>query len=227
MASMVGEGVAAFRAHGADAVIGFGGGAALDIAKVVAMMATNAGNDVLEYAWDHPHVRPILNELPPFVALPTTSGTGSEVGRSSVVSDDTTHVKKIVFSPKLLAKVVFADPVSALPHINAGTLLALAVTSKDRSPVAPEVPTISESGYGGFDAIAWHGILAPAHTPPAIIDRLNAEIVKALKEPETRSLLEKQAMQIVGSSPEAFASFIKQDIAIWKEVADQAKVEVR
>src|SRR5207248_6252741 len=59
-------------------------------------------------------------------------------------------------------QVVFADPVSALPHINAGTLLALAVTSKDRSPVAPDVPTVSESGYPDFDAIAWHGILAPA-----------------------------------------------------------------
>ena len=124
-------------------------------------------------------------------------------------------------------QVVFADPVSALSHINAGTLLALAVTSKDRSPVAPDVPTVSESGYPDFDAIAWHGILAPAHTPPAIIDRLNAEIVKALKEPQTRSLLEKQAMQIVGSSPEAFVYFIKQDMALWKQVADQAKVEVR
>jgi len=109
-ASMVHEGVKAFRAHGADAVIGFGGGAALDVSKVIAMMATNVGDDVLEYAWDHPRVRPILNDLPPFVALPTTSGTGSEVGRSSVVSDDATHVKKIVFSPKLLARVVFADP---------------------------------------------------------------------------------------------------------------------
>jgi tripartite-type tricarboxylate transporter receptor subunit TctC len=124
-------------------------------------------------------------------------------------------------------QVVFADPISALQHINAGTLLALAVTSKERSPVAPTVPTISESGYPGFDAIAWHGILAPANTPPAIIRKLNAEIVAALKDPETRTLLEKQAMQTVGSSPEAFASFIKQDIAVWKEVADQAKVEVK
>ena len=110
MASMVKGGVDAYRSHGADAVIGFGGGAALDVAKVVAMMATNAGDDVLEYAWDHPHVRSIHNDLPYFIALPTTSGTGSEVGRSSVVSDDATHVKKIVFSPKLLARVVFADP---------------------------------------------------------------------------------------------------------------------
>jgi tripartite-type tricarboxylate transporter receptor subunit TctC len=124
-------------------------------------------------------------------------------------------------------QMVFADPISALPHINAGTLIALAVTSKERSPVAPAVPTISESGYPGFDAIAWHGILAPANTPRAIINKLNAEIVAALKDLETKALLEKQAMQTVGSSPEAFASFIKQDIAVWKDVAEQAKVEVK
>jgi tripartite-type tricarboxylate transporter receptor subunit TctC len=124
-------------------------------------------------------------------------------------------------------QMVFADPITALPHINAGTLLALAVTSKERSPVAPNVPTVSESGYPGFDAIAWHGILAPANTPPAIIGKLNAEIVAALKDPETAALLEKQAMQTVGSSPQAFADFIKQDIAVWKEVAEQARVELQ
>jgi alcohol dehydrogenase class IV len=102
-------GVDAFRKHRADCVIGFGGGAALDVAKAVALMATHDG-DVLEYAWDHPNVRPIRNALPYFIALPTTSGTGSEVGRSSVISDDRTHVKKIIFSPALLAKAVFADP---------------------------------------------------------------------------------------------------------------------
>jgi tripartite-type tricarboxylate transporter receptor subunit TctC len=124
-------------------------------------------------------------------------------------------------------QVVFADPVSALSHINAGTLVALAVSSKDRSPVAPDVPTISESGYPGIDAIGWHGILAPAHTPAAIVERLNTEIVKALKDPETTKLLEGQAMTVVGKGPDAFASFIRQDIAVWKEVADQAKVEMR
>jgi len=124
-------------------------------------------------------------------------------------------------------QVVFSDPITALPQITAGALLALAVTSRERSPVAPDVPTIAESGYPGFDAIAWHGILAPAGTPPAIVSKLNAEIVAALKDPETRELLEKQAMQTVGSSPEAFAGFIRQDIAVWKEVADQAKVEVK
>ena len=107
--AMVMAGAAAFKAHGADSVIGLGGGAALDVAKVVGVMATHAG-DVLEYVWDHPQVRPIVNELPHFVALPTTSGTGSEVGRSSVVSENDTHHKRTVFSAKILAKAVFADP---------------------------------------------------------------------------------------------------------------------
>ena len=102
-------GAAAFKAHGADCVIGFGGGAALDVAKVVGLMAVHEG-DVLGYVWDHPQVRPIVNELPHFVALPTTSGTGSEVGRSAVVSEDDTHVKRTVFSARILAKAVFADP---------------------------------------------------------------------------------------------------------------------
>ncbi len=112
-ASQVMAGAQAFRAHRADAVIAFGGGAALDVGKVVALMGVHEG-DVIEYVWDHPQVRPIVNELPYLIALPTTSGTGSEVGRSSVVSEDDTHVKRTVFSPKILARAVFADPETTL-----------------------------------------------------------------------------------------------------------------
>jgi hypothetical protein len=116
-------GAQAFKAHGADCVIGFGGGAALDVAKVVGIAATHEG-DILEYAWDHPKVRAIERELPYFVALPTTAGTGSEVGRSAVISEDDTRLKRIVFSSKILAKCVFADPelTLALPaHVTAAT----------------------------------------------------------------------------------------------------------
>ena len=123
--------------------------------------------------------------------------------------------------------MVFADPVSALPHMQAGTLRALAVTSKERSPVAPDVPTIAESGYPGFDAIAWHGILAPAGTPSPIIAKLHDHIVAALNDPATKALLEAQAMTIVGDTPEEFGAFIKQDIAVWKTVATQADVSVK
>jgi alcohol dehydrogenase class IV len=122
-ASQVMEGAKAFKAHEADCVIGFGGGAALDVAKVVGIVGTHEGH-IIEYAWDHPKVRAIEKDLPYFVAMPTTSGTGSEVGRSSVISEDDTHLKRIVFSAKILAKIVFADPelTLALPaHVTAAT----------------------------------------------------------------------------------------------------------
>ncbi len=122
-ASQVMNGAAAYRAHGADCVVGIGGGAALDVAKVVGLLATHPG-DVIEYVWDHPQVRPIGDALPYFIALPTTSGTGSEVGRSSVISEEESHVKRVIFSPKILARVVFADPELTLglpPAVTAAT----------------------------------------------------------------------------------------------------------
>jgi len=122
-ASQVMNGAAAYRAHGADCVVGIGGGAALDVAKIVGLLATHEG-DVMEYVWDHPQVRPIGEALPYFIALPTTSGTGSEVGRSSVISEEDTHVKRVVFSAQILARVVFADPaltVGLPPAVTAAT----------------------------------------------------------------------------------------------------------
>jgi alcohol dehydrogenase class IV len=120
--SQVMRGAAAYQAHEADCVVGVGGGAALDVAKVVGLLATHPG-DVMDYVWDHPHVRPI-GALPYFIALPTTAGTGSEVGRSSVISEESTHVKRVIFSAALLAKVVFADPELTLglpPAVTAAT----------------------------------------------------------------------------------------------------------
>ncbi|MGZ5156317.1 MAG: iron-containing alcohol dehydrogenase [Caldimonas sp.] len=121
--SQVMNGAAAYQAHAADCVVGIGGGAALDVAKVVGLLASHPG-DVMEYVWDHPQVREIGKKLPYFVALPTTSGTGSEVGRSSVISEEASHVKRVIFSPKILARVVFADPELTLglpPAVTAAT----------------------------------------------------------------------------------------------------------
>ena len=150
--SQVDAGVAAFKKHDADAIIGFGGGAALDVAKVIALMSNHPGN-VLEYAWDHPQVRAIERALPCFIALPTTAGTGSEVGRSSVISDDATHLKKIIFSAKLLAQAVFADPELTLdlpPHVTAATGMD-ALTHNVESYIA--------SGYHPMcDGIALEGV---------------------------------------------------------------------
>ena len=117
------NGAAAYKAHGADCVVGVGGGAALDVAKVVGLLATHPG-DVMEYVWDHPQVRSIGPALPHFIALPTTSGTGSEVGRSSVISEESSHIKRVIFSAQILAKAVFADPELTLglpPGVTAAT----------------------------------------------------------------------------------------------------------
>lgn len=164
--SQVMDGAAAYKAHKADCVIGFGGGAALDVAKVVGIAATHEG-DILEYVWDHPKVRPIVNELPYFVALPTTSGTGSEVGRSSVVSENDTHLKRVVFSPKILAKVVFADPELTLglpPHVTAATGMD-ALTHNIESYLSPAYHPLC-------DGIALEGTRIAAHA-----------LLKAVKEP--------------------------------------------
>ncbi|MEO7888071.1 iron-containing alcohol dehydrogenase [Polaromonas sp.] len=164
--SQVMDGAAAYKAHKADCVIGFGGGAALDVAKVVGIAATHEG-DILEYVWDHPKVRPIVNELPYFVALPTTSGTGSEVGRSSVVSENDTHIKRVVFSPKILAKVVFADPELTLalpPHVTAATGMD-ALTHNIESYLSPAYHPLC-------DGIALEGTRIAARA-----------LLKAVKEP--------------------------------------------
>jgi alcohol dehydrogenase class IV len=163
MASQANEGGAGYRAHRADAVIGFGGGAALDVAKIVGVLGT-VGGDALEYAYDHPQVRAIPDELPYFVALPTTAGTGSEVGRSSVISEDDTHVKRIVFSPKILARAVFADPELTLdlpPSITAATGMD-ALTHNVESYLSPAYHPLC-------DGIALEGVRIAARALPTAV----------------------------------------------------------
>lgn len=121
--SQVQKGVEAYRSHQADSFIGIGGGAALDVTKAIALLIHHPG-DLFDYEDEKPGARPINGPIPFWVALPTTSGTGSEVGRSTVISDDKTHIKKIIFSPSLLARQVFADPELTLalpPSITAAT----------------------------------------------------------------------------------------------------------
>ena len=161
--SQVMQGAQAYRAHDADSIVGIGGGAALDVAKAIALMATHPG-DILEYAWDHPHVRPITKALPYFVAVPTTAGTGSEVGRSSVIGDDVTHVKKIIFSPALLAKAVFADPELTLdlpPAITAATGMD-ALTHNVESYLSP-------AWHPLCDGIAVEGVRIAARALPVAV----------------------------------------------------------
>ncbi|RDJ19773.1 tripartite tricarboxylate transporter substrate binding protein [Bosea caraganae] len=113
----------------------------------------------------------------------------------------------------------------AKPQIDAGKFRALAVTSKERLPTLPNVPTVAESGYPGFEAFAWQGIVAPAKTPPAIVDRLQKETKAVLDLPEVRKQLGELGFVVAASTPAEFAAFIKSDAEHWAKVIETANVK--
>jgi len=112
----------------------------------------------------------------------------------------------------------FGTAVSFLPYIQSGKLKALAVTSRQRSPVLPDVPTVAESGLKGFEALQWYGLFAPKGTPADIAARLNAETLKIVRTPEIKERFAKLASEILPGSPEQFAAFQKAEIAKWAKV---------
>jgi tripartite-type tricarboxylate transporter receptor subunit TctC len=114
---------------------------------------------------------------------------------------------------------------SAKPQIDGGTLRALAMSSAKRSPFMPDLPTVSESGVPGFEAIQWFGLLAPAGTPKAIVDRLQAETARILETPVMKERLAVEGAEPVGNKPEEFAAVIKAEMAKWSEVAKAAGIK--
>ena len=114
--------------------------------------------------------------------------------------------------------LMFSPSSTVLPHVKTGRLRALAVTTATRLPSLPELPTVSESGLKGYETLTWFGFVAPARTPPAVVTRLNAEIVKILALPEVRNLFASQGIETLGGTPEHFASYIRDEIAKWAKV---------
>jgi tripartite-type tricarboxylate transporter receptor subunit TctC len=104
------------------------------------------------------------------------------------------------------------------PHIDSGRLRPLAVTTTKRSPDLPNVPTLAESGYPGFEAPAWWAVLAPAKTPPEIVKRMNEALNKILKQPDIAKKLDAQGIDVVGGTPEAARVFIERQMDIWAKV---------
>ena len=115
-------------------------------------------------------------------------------------------------------QLMFSGFSSTLPHIKSGKLRAIAQTGAKRSSALPDVPTIAESGFPGFEATAWYGVMAPAKTPRPIVNRLNAEFVKALKLSDVRDRLSGLGFEIAGDSPEHFSRYIKSEITKWAKV---------
>jgi tripartite-type tricarboxylate transporter receptor subunit TctC len=119
----------------------------------------------------------------------------------------------------------FSTISTALPHVKSGRLRALAVSSATRATAAPDVPTIAESGVKGYDYTSWIGLLAPAKTAPAIIARLNAEAVKAIRTPDIKAILAVEASEPVGSSPAEFDLVMRSEVARWMKVVKAAGIK--
>jgi len=111
-----------------------------------------------------------------------------------------------------------------LPHIRAQKLRPLAITSEKRSPAEPKIPTMIESGVKDFEITAWFGFLAPTGTPKPIIDKLSKDVAKVLAMPDVNKRIVDQATEVVGSTPEQYAAFIKSETAKWKDVIIRAKM---
>jgi tripartite-type tricarboxylate transporter receptor subunit TctC len=120
----------------------------------------------------------------------------------------------------------FSVALVAVPLIKAGKLRALGITSAKRSPVAPEMMTVSEAGFPGFEVSGWFGWLAPAKTPRNVVVRLNTEIVKALNAPDIRERLLSQSTEPAGGTPEAFAAFIRSEHARWGRVIRESGIKL-
>jgi tripartite-type tricarboxylate transporter receptor subunit TctC len=113
-----------------------------------------------------------------------------------------------------------------LPVVRDGKLRALAVTSNQRSPIIPELPTLAESGFPGFEAISWFGLLAPAHTAAPIIAKVHEEIVKIAAQTDMRERLAQLGLEVAVNSPDEFAALINADIAKWAKVIKDANIKL-
>jgi len=121
---------------------------------------------------------------------------------------------------------MFPTSVSAWNHVKNGKLRALAITSAQRSPYLPNIPTVAESGLPGYEASIWYGMLAPAGTPPAIVARLNAELHKAMAQPDVKLKLSEQNFSITPSTPEEFGRKINSELERWGKLIKEANVKL-
>ena len=162
-------------------------------------------------------------------------GTGTHIAAElfkSAAAIDIRHVpyKGVVAAiPDLLGgrvTMMFSPIPVVLPFVREGKLRALAVTSLTRSSAVPEVPTLAESGYPGFEATNWYGLVAPARTPATIVRRLHAESIKALAAPKVRDKLTDLGLEVIGNSPDEFAAVIKLELPKWARLIKESGIKL-
>jgi tripartite-type tricarboxylate transporter receptor subunit TctC len=167
----------------------------------------------------------------------TSSGAGSSTHLTGELLKLRTGIKMEYISYKgsapalvdLIAgnvQLMFENLPSALPHIKAGRIRALAATSAKRSSALPDVPTMIEAGFADFDMVSWLGIFVPAGTQHEIVTRLNSEIVKALQTREVRDGYAKIGVDVLANTPEQFAAYIRQEQAKWSNIVKDAGIKL-
>jgi tripartite-type tricarboxylate transporter receptor subunit TctC len=121
-------------------------------------------------------------------------------------------------------QIMFAGTLSSLPHVKAGRIRALAVTSLQRRPESPEQPTVAETIVPGFEASEWFGVIGPAGLPKALLGRIHSELLRAVNHPEMRERLLTDGMDVLTGTPDEFAAVIKHDLAKWRRVVKETKI---
>ena len=122
-------------------------------------------------------------------------------------------------------EMTFVGAPASMPHIRSGRLKVLAVTTSKRATALPDVPTVAELGYPGYELAAWYGVLAPARTSAAIVSQLSAELAKAVAVPDVREKLLALGIEPVGSTPGEFAEHLRKEIARWGPIIAKAGVK--
>jgi tripartite-type tricarboxylate transporter receptor subunit TctC len=165
-----------------------------------------------------------------------SSGIGTSVHLSAELFQYMAGVKWVHLAykgggPGLIAllsgevSLYFGNVPTVIRHVRAGKLNGLATTGVNRSSAAPDLPTVAESGVPGYEVSTWWGLSAPAGTPPAIVQRLHKETIRALNAPDVRKLLENLGAEVLGTTPREYAGFIRSEIDKWGKVIKAAGIE--
>jgi tripartite-type tricarboxylate transporter receptor subunit TctC len=196
------------------------------VVVVTPTLPVNNIKELVAYAKAHPGKLSFSSS-----GIGTSSHLAGELFKT-LTGVDMTHIPYKADSqalPDLLAgnvQLMFMFQTSALPQVKAGKLRALAVSTPTRSPAAPELPTVAEAGVPGYDFNGWFGLFAPAGTPKAVVDKLNAAAVKAVQSPELKAkLIEAGFVPTPPDTPAQFAAFFQGEVAKWARVAREAKLQ--